>query len=442
MNTYLIASFICAVATMTSASELKQSLYDHATVKAMSLLVGVLPADDAELTAIAQILVKNLERSGQFTVTLKGLKEPSKKSEFEGLFEQGYPLQIFLNHEEGKKAIGWRLYDVADKKLVHGRKYTKRGSSAHGYADNLADDIWPVLTSQPSSFSSKLAYVKKKGVPGQKERHRSTICVCNSDGSQEQTMVPQLGTYVGLQWHFDKNNPCLFMSEFTRHNVRFASANFKGQKKTVLDVKGTCVGISLSAETSKAIYCRSGTIWQYSFDPVTMQATHQILIANDGNNLSPILLPTQDVIFCSDAPSLVKGTKSSGPKIYKYRASDKSITPLTHEGYCVGPSYSHVHGKVAYSKKVNGVMQLHIYDPEKKSSSQVTFDQGEKIDTSWSPCGKYLIFCYKQGRVSRIAVMHVGLKKRFYITPVHEYCTSPAWSPVFEEVPFVRVPGA
>lgn len=432
-----LLAFLCILASMSHASEKKQNLYEHATLKAMPLLLGVSAAEDKELMSIAQILAKNLERTGQFTVTVKVIKEPSKKSDLENLFEKGYPLQIFLHHDEDKKSIGWRLYDAADQHLVRGKKCPKRGAFAHGYADNLADEIWPVLTSQPSSFSSKLAYVKKRTLPGQKERQSSIVCVANSDGSHEQAIIPQMGTYVSLYWHYDKNNPCIFCSEFTRHNVRFASANFFGQKRTILDLKGTCVGISLS-EANKAAYCRSGTIWEYSYDPITKQASHRILIANEGNNVSPILLPSGDIIFCSDAPSLVKGTKSGGPKIYSYSARDKSITPLTKEGYCVGPSYSKVHGKLAYSKRLNGVMQLFVYDPVKQTDTQITFDGGNKIDCCWSPCGKYLVFCYRAGRTSRIAVMHVGLKKRYYITPAHEQCSSPSWSPLYDEVPVVK----
>lgn len=438
MNVLRLLSFLFVMVGLVRASEVKQSLYEHATLKAMPLLLAVSPEDDKELLQIAQILGKNLERSGQFTVTVKGMNEPTKKSELDAVFEKGFPLQIFLHHDDGRKSIGWRLYDVADQRLVRGRKCTKRGALAHGYADNLADDIWPVLTNQPSSFSSKIAFVKKRPTQGQKERQRSIVCVANSDGSHEQIIIPQLGTYVSLYWHYDKNNPCIFCSEFTRTNVRFASANFLGQKRTVLDLKGTCVGISLSPDSNKAVYCRSGTIWEYSYDPSLGQGKHSVLIANDGNNVSPTLLPSGDVIFCSDAGALCRGARSSGPKIMQYSARDKSVTLLTKEGYCVGPSYCKAHHKIVYSKKVQGFMQLFVYDTVKHTDTQLTFDPGNKIDCCWSPCGNYVVFCYQQGRISRIAIMHVALKKRTYITQAQEHCSSPAWSPVFDEVPVVK----
>jgi len=419
------------------ALEVKQGLYENGIRKSMPILIIVMPEQDAALLEVARIIGKNLERSGQFDVTVKSAAEPSKNTDLVTLFDQSYPLEIFLQEVDGGAAIGWRLYDVPDRRLIKGKKYTKRGRNSHGYADNVTDDLWPVLTSQHSSFSSKLAYVKKRTVQGKKDRHRSVVCIANSDGSQEQVIIPTLGTYVSLYWHHDSHNPCLFCSEFTRYNVRLVSTNLVGQKKTVLNLKGTCVGISVAQDNNKAVYCRSGAIWQYAYDPAQKQGVHTVLISNDGKNVSPTLLENGDIIFCSDASSLRKGGSSS-PKIYRYNGRTKAIVPLIREGYCVGPSYCGVNNKIAYSKKVDGVMQLFVYDIARDKDTQITFDAGNKIDCCWSPCANFIVYCHQQGRTSRIASMHVAMRKQTFITPVHEYCTCPAWSPVYSEVPLAR----
>ncbi len=413
----------------------ESSMYDEANRQAMPLLLGVMPGTDASLLFVAKLLAQNLERSGQFKVTINKYKIPTKQSELDRLFDKKYPLQIFLEHDDKGNAIKWRLYDVPDKKLIKGMKYTKRGNFAHGYADNIADVLWPILTSEPSSFSTKLAYVKRRAPKG--KRQQAIVCVSNSNGSHEQVVIPKLGTYVSLYWHDDTNNPCLFCSEFTRYNVRFASTNLHGRKSTVLNLKGTCVGISVSHDNNKAVYCRSGTIWLYTFDPKTKKGIHKVLIANEGKNFSPTLLRNGDVIFCSDAASLRKGSSSTGPKIYRYNAKDRTSDLLTKEGYCVGPSYCVTNGKIAYSKRINGVMQLFVYDTKRTKETQLTFDQGNKIDCSWSPCGRYIVFCYQRNRTSRIVVIHVAMRHRTYITPAREFCSCPAWSPVYAEVPVV-----
>ncbi len=404
----------------------------------LPLLLAVTPAGDKELADLAHLLANNLERSGQFKVSVKGYQVPATQADLRKLLDPSYPLEIFLNREDNSH-FSWRLYDVHDAHLIKGMNYAKRGTFLHGYADNLADELWPILTKQPGSFSTKIAYVKRKQSASKRQRH--VVCVINSDGSHEQELIDKIGTYVGL--YFDKgnkaeDNPCLFCSEFTRSNVRLISTNFQRRKKIVLNVPGTCVGISVAQDNNKAVYCRSGTIWQYSYDPTAMRSEHAVLIKNEGNNVSPTLLENGDVIFCSDSRKVRKNhPKATGPQICLYRAQDRSISLLTQEGYCVGPSYCPRTKKIAFSKKVQGIMQLYTYDMRTKDTKQITHDQGHKIDCCWSPCGNYIVYCHQQGKESRIAIIHATMKKRTFLTPANDYCTCPAWSGVFERVPMV-----
>lgn len=389
-----------------------------------------------ELKKTAQAVAENLQRTGQFTVAVKEGKAPATEGEVKHLFQKEFPLVLFLQKGENDRSFEWRLYDVPDEYLIKGKKYIKRGTTIHDYAANLADDIWPVLTKQSSSFSTKIAYVKRKRTTA--KRPLSVVCITNSNGSSEQELIKVPGTYVGLYWHHDAAFPCLFCSEFTRFNVRLISATLKGRKSIVLNVEGTCVGISVAHDNNKAVYCRSGTIWHHSFDYAAKKSIHRAVIKNEGKNVSPTLLENGDIIFCSDSKLIKQGhPQATGPQICSFSAADGSISLITTDGYCVGPSYCQLTKKIAYSKKMKGVMQLWIYDCTTKKHQQLTFDEGNKIDCCWSPCGNYLVYCLSHKRESRIAVMHVALKVKSFITPQGEYCTSPSWSPVYETVPYV-----
>ncbi|MBA3751406.1 hypothetical protein H0X06_01210 [Candidatus Dependentiae bacterium] len=395
---------------------------------------GTAQVMNSELKAIAYKVAENLQKTGQFSVMVKECVAPLTAGDLKHLFQKEYPLALFLQEGASACSIEWRLYDVPDEYLIKGKKYAKRGKTVYGYAANIADDIWPVLTKQSSSFSTKIAYVKRKKTVS--KRQLSVVCIANSDGSHEQELIKKPGTYVGLYWHHDKSFPCLFCSEFTRFNVRLISASLRGKKNIVLNLEGTCVGISVAHDNNKAAYCRSGTIWHHSYDAVEKRGVHTVLIKNEGKNVSPTLLENGDVIFCSDSKQLKqKYPQANGPQICYYTAADKSISLITQDGYCVGPSYCALTKKIAYSKKVKGVMQLWVYDCISKKHLQITFDEGNKIDCCWSPCGNYLTYCYQNKRESRIAVIHVVLKIRFFITPANEYCMSPSWSPVYDTVP-------
>ena len=401
----------------------------------LKILLAVSQPQDPELTKYADLLANHLERSGQFKLSVKGVSEPKTQAELNQALDKSYPLQIFLSRE-GTTHIAWRLYDVPDAHLIKGMKYAKRGNALHGHVDNIADQLWPVLTKQAGSFSTKIGYVKRK--KGVSKRARSVVCVVNSDGSQEQELIKRLGTYVGLYWHHDKTTPCLFCSEFARSNVRLISANFQGRKKMVLNVPGTCVGISVSHDNNNAVYCRSGVIWRYFYNANEQKSEHKILIKNDGKNVSPTLLENGDIIFCSDSRKIRRGyPNAKGPQICHYHASDDSITLITDNGFCVGPSYCALTRKIAYSKKINGAMQLFVYDWRTKEHQQITFDGANKIDCCWSPCGNYLVFCEQLGRVSQIVLIHVAMRKKTYLTRSEDYCSCPSWSPIYDIVPSV-----
>lgn len=405
-------------------------LTDTARREAMGLLIAVIDESDTELHSIAQIMARNLERSGQFKVTVRSIKNPETKEELNAFLDKRYPLEIFLSHADNRRFIAWRLYDVHDAQLIKGMKYTKRGTSVHGYADNVTDELWPVLTKQASSFSSKIAYVKRKS--GTTKRAHSVVCIANTDGTHEHEIIKKAGTYMGLYWHPDKHNPCLFCSECTRFNVRFIKVTPQGRKKIVLDLKGTCVGINVSPDDNKVVYCRSGALWEYTHDPVHKRSLNKRIIKNEGKNVSPTLLKNGDIIFCSDAAKIRRGhPHASGPQICRYHAQDGSISLITTDGWHEGPSYCAVNEKIAFSKRINGVMQVCVYDCRTRQQQQLTFDAGNKMSCCWSPCGNFLAFCCQQGRESRIAVMHVVMRKHSYITPSNEHCSWPSWSPVY-----------
>lgn len=391
-----------------------------------------------ELIELAQLVAKTLQVTGQFAVDVMPSEQPKTKNDITSLFAQGYGLVIFINYcpvvENENPSIEWRLYDTTNAHQMSSRKFFLVGPSCMGWAYNLADDMWFDLKQQRSSFASKIAYIKKK--TNRFGSTQSVICVSNFDGSCEKEIFTSTGTYVGLYWNADVLKPAIFCSEFTRYRIRLDSISLTGKKKVVLNFEGTCVGISVGKNNSEAVYCLSGNIWKFNYSKQQRISYHNCIIKNDGKNSTPTLLENGDIIFCSDSKMLKKGySASSGPQICRYRNDTKTTELITNDGYCVGPSYTPVTQKIAYSKKVNRVMQLFVYDCKNKTHQQVTFDEGNKIDCSWSACGNYLVFCYQLKGTSRVGAMHITLRERWYITPPGVQAYYPACSPVYRNFP-------
>jgi len=86
---------------------------------------------------------------------------------------------------------------------------------------------------------------------------------------------------------------------------------------------------------------------------------------------------------------------------------------------------------------VKGIMQLFMYNTVNKEHTQLTFDESNKDECSWSPCGNYLLFATQRGLKSRIAMLQIHTKETWFVTKPTEICSYPTWSPPYTQVPIV-----
>jgi hypothetical protein len=383
---------------------------------AKPLFVGMLSQEsNSYCDLLAPLLQADLERSGQFTVTLQRLKQPKTTHDIELLFDQGYSLVIFLNELED--ALEWRLYDATQVLMIKGKKCFRGSDALSLWSERIAQGIWQELMGDMGSFTSKIAYTKKTT---QRNRHQATeIWVCDSAGRHHELLVANNKIQVAPYWVPFQQGQLLF-SEFTPSNVRLMSYSLKSRKlRPLWDLPGTVAGISFGKDGQECIYGRSGGIWHYKFDAVHKQGKHQLVLKERGICSSPCLLPSGAIAYGC------QGT------IKLYNPVTNKITCLTENGYCVAPSYSATADSLLYSKEVKGVMQLYIYSFASSQHQQLTCDAGNKIDASWSPCGQYVVYCCRTEIGSSIVIMHIITKKLHRLTKTADYCSYPAWSPIW-----------
>lgn len=405
-------------------------------IEQLSLLIGILPNSSESLKNAVKIIKNCLQRTSQFDVIIKVLDQPRKKTDIQELFDEGFTWVIFLkendssNNNDSINTLEWRIYDPIDAIMIKGKKVAKNNNVLKEWAYTIADQLWLELMQMPNCFASKIAYIKRK--KDSKGKPCSIICLCDYDGSHYYELLNNSGIYVNTYWHTSSTVPRLFCSEFTRYNVRLISLSMQKHKKVVLNVDGTCVGISLAKKSNQAVYCRSGDIWHYGYNTRYKKGVHTRIIKNKGKNTNPILLENNDVIFCSDDPNMQhRKYAHNGPKICYYHKNTKKTEILTPLGYCVSPAYCAYTNKLVYSKKTKGLMQLFIYDMATQKHEQLTYNTGNKVDACWSSCGSYIVFCYNMSSEvgSRIAILHVATGKIWFITNKGDDCCYPSWSP-------------
>lgn len=235
---------------------------------------------------------------------------------------------------------------------------------------------------------------------------------------------------VAPRWNNDNKSPMLFYSEYTNSNVRLVAMKMDKKRKVASNFDGVNMLPAFSQDGKQVAYCAShgnGNCQLYYYE----RGSFKKLTKNQGNNVSPTFSGDgKSIYFCSDF-------QTGKPQIYCYDIAHDNIERLTHGGYCASPAYCPVQNRLAYSKMVNGTMQLFMYDLENKEHAQLTFDSGNKEEASWSPCGNFLLFSYEQGEKCRIAMLNTITNKRQYLTSEKMVCSYPCWSPAYAEFPVV-----
>ncbi len=404
----------------------QHSNLDASAALQMPIFLGVVAASssDQELEAIVKVLKADLERSGQFSVTVQLLAYPKTIGEVTALFKSGYSLALFINELKDSAGIEWRLYDATQVLMIKGKRSSKWGNSAAEWAHHIAQNVWKELVGNRGPFISKIAYIKK--VARNRAQTLYQLWVCDSDGAHHQLILSSNRIIVAPYWTNDSEHPGLLFSEFTLSNVGLRALDMQGNKRMVLDLEGTTVGISYVPNSSDIVYGRSGALWRYHFDLEHKKSIHSLIIKEKDACASPIVLAHGDIIYCSQG------------KIKYHHSDTKSTEILTPHGYCVGPAYSSQENALVYSKKVKGIMQLYMYSFITKEHVQLTHDKGDKTEACWSPCGNYIAFCWDQGITSYIATLHCRTKQCAILTGVKEHCSYPAWSPLFETFPVIK----
>ena len=321
------------------------------------------------------------------------------------------------------------MYDTQQAAMIKGKKYHKQGDVVRAWAHHIADAVWHELTGSAGFFSTKIAYCKQaRGRGGHQAQH---VYIADYDGSNPELLVATPTVNIAPRFNRDAHKPMIFYSESTASNMRLMNVDMKRQRKMASNFDGINMLATFSADGKKLVYCAShgtGNCQLYYYE----KGVFKQLTNNSGNNISPTLSDDGTrLYYCSD--------KNGGkPQIYCYDLATGKDTQITFGSEsCFCPTYHTRKGLVAYAKIIKGTMQLCLYEEKTGKHRQLTFDAGSKDECSWSPCGTYLVYSIEKGDKGRIGMLNVATNEHRFITPAHEICSYPTWSPIYTQYPVV-----
>ena len=335
----------------------------------MSLFI-LLIGNDPTLQKIAELLSQDFSCSYQqktgFDVSIRLFeKSPSKNKIHQIFVHEGYPLIVFLN-SSAAHSFEWRLYDALQVVMLKGNRVTYNATKMDTSVHACADVIWKELTGQESIFSTVIAYCKQIRSGKQQVRHVYTM---HPSAKEAICLVGTMSNKLALRWHPSSQEPMLFYSEHTPVNVRLVSISFLTEHdesllKLVANFNGLNMQPSFASDGKRTVMCASclgsSQLYYGVLDKQEKRWQFKRITFNNGNNIAPILRDNGDIIFCSDF-------EFHRPHIYYYRTDSRLIERLTSGSYSASPAWCEKKGALAYVKSVKGVMQVFIYDMQKKT---------------------------------------------------------------------------
>jgi len=402
----------------------------------MPLLVGLIHPD-RELKKIAKVLKNDLEFTQQFEVTIQKVRSVESKDQIVQFSHEGFSLVVFLQPDEKAGGYTWRMYDTLDARMVKGKNVSTH-ETGRVVAHHIADELWPELTSAPGFFSTKIVYGKQ--VCRLVRNCKKNICIRDATdvtGESEQVLVSTPTINIVPRWNRDPHHPLILFSQYQPANIALVSVDMQGHRKIVSNFDGVNMQVAYSPEGKQVVYCLSQSprkeftphitsqLYYYSVDPITHKNIFKKITHNPGNNFGPCWGPEETIFYSSDA------TKNGMPNICWHNLKDNSVSWLTSNSYAASPHYSQAANRLVYTKMVNKKMQLWMYDLNSKEHEQITFDNTDKDDCSWSPCGNMISYSMEEKGHARVALFNVKTKQHYFITAEGEDCSYPAWSPYY-----------
>lgn len=380
-------------------------------------LLIALHGTSSEMMPLAECIRHDLERANTIRVTIQSTEQPTSTSSIADHFSTGYPFVLYIQMEEGDDTIRSRLYNTLDITMLQGKKwhrYTTIASCAH----NIADSVWKEIIGTASCFSSSLVYVTKE--------YKSTgnirchLVITDWDGKISRTVFSKNTHILAPAWLTDAStqNKAILFSEFTLTNVRLMkiAVNQASIADIVLNRNGTTVGVS-PRSLHDIVYCHSGALWHYAYDPLTRQGKHTCVVREAEPCACPVALSNGDIVYCC------KGA------IKRWDAQSKEKHAITTKGFCTSPTIHEGRNIMLFSRRVQGTFQLIKKDLTNNEEQQITHDLGNKIDPSISPCGFWAVYTMEHGKKSSIYLINLLNNETCEISDPTHHCMCPAWAP-------------
>lgn len=414
----MILFFMLLFSTLwQTPSRAEQMQITHRATQQIGLRIAYLGCAAQRLS---EVIATDMAVSGHYAIDrCEYWNAPTKKTAITALMQEGILFLLIL--ESQQNAVAYRLYDTTtgDMITVASGSCAVLDDTDRRYGHYISDKLWQALMGEVTIFHTKIAYAKE--IPYKKGIAVKHICVADYDGRNEDTMVKLPTIAMAPRWGGTKENPLIFYSEFTKTNVRLMCVNQRKKRAIITRYDGNSMHFTQNHDRSAYAYSASRGDGKSHIYLMRNKELEQCSFG-EVNDASPTFNHDSAILYyCSDE-------KTGSPHIMAYTIATKKSVALPIKGSCVSPAHNPKKKLLAYSKMVDGCMQIFSFDTLTQQEKQLTWDAGHHTDPTWSPCGNYIAYAHQVGNASRIRIMCIATGHEQYVTPAGVNCSYPAWS--------------
>ena len=370
---------------------------------------------------ITPLIADNLARSGMFrivnTVGISNLPtEPSAVNfvDWSSRATEALVIGGIKPLPDGRYEVNYRLFDVAKQNQLATASYIVAASQLRATAHKISDEIYEKLIGERGVFSTRIAYVLKRGT-------RFELQVADADGFNPQAVLSSLEPIGAPKWSPD-GNKIAYVSFESRKSTVIVQDLVTGQRKVVANFRGDNTAPNWSPDGSKLVISLSkDDISQIYVIPSGGGEATRLMQSNSIDSGATYTPDGKDIIFFSD--------RSGGPQLYRVPATGGEAKRLTFEGsYNTTPRLSPDGKLAAFVNREGGRLRIAVL--ELATGQRTILTDGPLDDSpSFSPNGRTILYEDKSGGRGKLGAVSADGRFKLKLSSQVGDVREPAWGP-------------
>lgn len=376
--------------------------------------------DDVQGRALADIIRADLTRTGQFRLINAagaGLNVDSQVN-YDDWRNRGADFLAYgsiTRGPDGRYDVRYRLGDTIKKSQLDGVAFSGSEKELRRIAHQIADRIYEKITGVRGVFSTRIAYVLKRG-------NTYELQVADADGQNPQVALRSREPVISPSWSpdgsklayvsFESGKPVVYVHTLAT-SARVPVANFKGNNSApAWSPDGSKLAVALTRDGLSQIYIVSAD----------GSSNVRRLTRSPGIDTEPVFTPDgRSIIFTSD--------RSGGPQIYQTSVDGGDARRLTFNGsYNISPRISPDGSTLLYVSRRDGAFRIASLDLATGNETLLT-DGRDDQSPSFAPNGKQILHAAVQNGRSVLAGVSSDGRVRQTLSVLNGEIREPTWGP-------------